>query len=171
MVFYTCFCREDDDRYVRDGTVLLDFAYHRDTIHHRHGYIGEDEVWHFGASLVETRLAVFCQEHIVLFFEYAAEVQTQVGVVFHNKNGEILAWLVRGGTLLFFLLFVFCLFFLLFFFQLFQVLGYGGVIYFPFNFLHLIAFLINVFVESAVNQEVGIVIESQYLVEHIQHLS
>ena len=59
---------------MRDGTVLFDFTYHRDTIHHRHGYIGEDKVWHLCASLIETHLAVFCQEHIVLFFEYAAEI-------------------------------------------------------------------------------------------------
>ena len=156
---------------MRDGTVLLDFTYHRDTIHHRHGYIGEDEVWHLCASLIETHLAVFCQKYIILFFEYAAEVQAQVGVVFHDKNGEILAWLVRGGTLLFFLFFVLCLFFLLFFFQLLQVLGYGGIVYFAFNFFHLIAFLVDVFAESAVDQEVGIVVESQYLVEHIQHFS
>ena len=75
LVFHTRFCREDDDRYMRDGTVLLDFTYHRDTIHHRHGYIGEDEVWHLCAGLIETHLAVFCQKHIILFFEYAAEVQ------------------------------------------------------------------------------------------------
>jgi hypothetical protein len=66
---------------------------------------------------------------------------------------------------------VLCLFFLLFFFQLLQVLGYGGIVYFAFNFFHLIAFLIDVFAESAVDQEVGIVVEPQYLVEHIQHFS
>ena len=86
--------------------VLLDVVYHRETVHHRHGDVGKDEVGHLVSCHYQAFLAVFGKQYIIVCLEDGEEELAQVGVVFYDEDGDVLFPLFSFVVL-------FCLFYFL----------------------------------------------------------
>ena len=159
--------------------IRLDFANHGDAVHHRHGYVGDDEIWHFGARHQQSRLSVFGKQHVVVLREDGIQVLAQVFVVFHHQYGVLLTLLFSCHLFLFgHVLFQF----LLSLFGFCQVSCHVLVADLSWNLVLFILGRVHLVYAAGVHQGAlgilrhafvvrqGRVVVSQNLVEHVEHL-
>ena len=145
--------------------VLLYFLNHRDAVHHRHGYVGDDEVGLISACHQQARLSVFGKQHVIHALKNGVQEFAQVAVVLHHEHGGFLAVLFLRPYLLFGHVFFRFLFHL---FNISQVFCCVVVIHLSWNLVFFHGLVHNV--ESAVVQQNAVVVESQHLVDCLQHL-